>query len=613
VAELAHDPDAGQLTTPVVESRRSVLRRSIGTAAVAAVGAVGTQALVRPDRVAAADVVLGAVNNATNATTIRTTQATVSAKAIVGLVAHAGAGASTAGVQGQSNAANGSGVFGVATSGAGAKGVWGRSGNGTGVFGEVTATSGPSNGVRGATASTAGYGVVGAATATTGANTGVIGYSNSTSGYGVQGAATAGTGFTYGVYGVSNSTRGTGVFGQGDYGVYGNGNANGGSYGVYGKGPYGVVADGTSTGVTGNGPTGVWGRSATSLGQGVYGQGDYGVYGRGNVGSTSNGVYGTGPYGVVGVGTIRGITGSGPTGILGLSTTGLNGIGLHGQGDYGVYGHGLGTANSYGVYGRGPFGVVASATITAVSGTGGPTGVYGFGRTYGVYGEVAAGNDPNRGGVYGKAAYPAWAGYFNGDAGVANDLYVFGETVSAAQAVRIDHPQDPANRYLTHASVLSPDMLNVYGGSVRLDANGRATVRLPRYDPALNTDHRVQLTAVGSAAPELHVARKVDGGRFGIAGGAPGQEVFWQVTGIRNDAWAARHRIKVEPLKRPRDRGKYLAPELFGKRRSEGLGYVKPGKAPQLRKSPKLERPPLPRMEATQPRLPRRRRNGASG
>jgi hypothetical protein len=47
-------------------SRRSLL--------AAAGGALATQALVRPSPVAAADVVLGAVNTATAATTIRNTQ-----------------------------------------------------------------------------------------------------------------------------------------------------------------------------------------------------------------------------------------------------------------------------------------------------------------------------------------------------------------------------------------------------------------------------------------------------------------------------------------------------------------------------------------------------------
>jgi len=41
-------------------------------------------------------------------------------------------------------------------------------------------------------------------------------------------------------------------------------------------------------------------------------------------------------------------------------------------------------------------------------------------------------------------------------------------------------------------------------------------------------------------------------------------KVSWQVTGIRQDAWANAHRIQVEVDKAPRDQGHYIHPELFG-------------------------------------------------
>jgi hypothetical protein len=37
--------------------------------------------------------------------------------------------------------------------------------------------------------------------------------------------------------------------------------------------------------------------------------------------------------------------------------------------------------------------------------------------------------------------------------------------------------------------------------------------------------------------------------RFRIAGGRPYAHVSWQVTGVRQDAYAAQHRIKVEEEK----------------------------------------------------------------
>jgi len=41
-------------------------------------------------------------------------------------------------------------------------------------------------------------------------------------------------------------------------------------------------------------------------------------------------------------------------------------------------------------------------------------------------------------------------------------------------------------------------------------------------------------------------------------------KVSWQVTGIRQDAWANAHRIPVETPKSAREAGHYLHPELFG-------------------------------------------------
>jgi hypothetical protein len=40
--------------------------------------------------------------------------------------------------------------------------------------------------------------------------------------------------------------------------------------------------------------------------------------------------------------------------------------------------------------------------------------------------------------------------------------------------------------------------------------------------------------------------------------------VSWQVTGVRQDAWANAHRIPVEQVKPAGERGLYIHPELFG-------------------------------------------------
>jgi hypothetical protein len=139
----------------------------------------------------------------------------------------------------------------------------------------------------------------------------------------------------------------------------------------------------------------------------------------------------------------------------------------------------------------------------------------------------------------------------------------FGTVTKGAGSFKIDHPLDPLNKYLSHSFVESPDMKNVYDGVVVLDKRGEAWISLPNWFQALNSDFRYQLTAIGTPGPDLFVAEEMAGNRFKIAGGKPGSKVSWQVTGIRQDAFANAHRIKVEEEKPADQQGKYLHPEVF--------------------------------------------------
>ena len=60
------------------------------------------------------------------------------------------------------------------------------------------------------------------------------------------------------------------------------------------------------------------------------------------------------------------------------------------------------------------------------------------------------------------------------------------------------------------------------------------------------------------------VASEVANHQFTIQTEKPNVKVSWQVTGIRQDAWANAHRIPVEESKPEAERGFYLHPELFG-------------------------------------------------
>jgi len=159
-----------------------------------------------------------------------------------------------------------------------------------------------------------------------------------------------------------------------------------------------------------------------------------------------------------------------------------------------------------------------------------------------------------------------WAGTDNFDTGSAayfsGHVHVSGTLSKSNGSFKIDHPEDPANRTLSHSFVESPDMMNVYNGNIELNAEGEAWIELPAYFDSLNRDFRYQLTPIGAPA-SLYIAKEIDTTRFKIAGGSPGLKVSWQVTGIRDDAYARAYPIVVEEEKPEHAKGTYLNPEVF--------------------------------------------------
>jgi len=492
-------------------------------------------------------------------------------------------------VQGGATGLSGEGWMSGVYGGSEGQGVWGYSPNsaGIGVAGTNGATSGDAVGVYGRSESQDGIGVKGFVNSIDGAAVGVAGETSSTEGVGVQGYTPAITGYTTGVYGHARSTNGTGILGFASASSGPTIGVSGQSASLSGTGVYGSVL--SSSGVT----KGVHGKVASPSGIGVHGESTatsgyaWGVYGEVDS-SDGTGVYGRAnstlgtAVGVVGHTNApdgAGVTGSsgstsGGTGVYGFATA-ANGIGVVGRvsatGDYsygvrgevgstlgkGVYGYAYAAAGAtHGVYGE------------ALSGTG--TGVYGVagaasGTTYGVYGRTYSTTGY---GVYGRAATTtSTAGYFYGNVSVTGNLSKGGGSF------KIDHPQDPANQYLYHSFVESPDMMNIYNGVVVLDEGGTAWVELPTWFETLNRDLRYQLTPVGAPAPNLYIAAKVQNNRFQIAGGPAGLEVSWQVTGIRQDPYANAHRIPVEEWKPASERGTYLYPELYGQPAELGLDY----------------------------------------
>jgi hypothetical protein len=173
-------------------------------------------------------------------------------------------------------------------------------------------------------------------------------------------------------------------------------------------------------------------------------------------------------------------------------------------------------------------------------------------------------------GVQGSGNFAGVVGE-GGDFGVAS----IGDFIATgAKFFMIDHPADPANKYLKHANIESDEILNFYRGTAVFDANGKATVTLPDYYEAINKNASYQLTPVGAAMPNLFIEQEISNGVFVIAGGVAGKKVSWNVTAERNDAYMQQNpeNRQMEVDKGPR-KGKYLNPDLYGQPAEKGIFY----------------------------------------
>ena len=176
-------------------------------------------------------------------------------------------------------------------------------------------------------------------------------------------------------------------------------------------------------------------------------------------------------------------------------------------------------------------------------------------------------------GVWGAASNGSSnaAGYFLGNVTIQGNLGVSGSISKGSGTFKIDHPQDPANKYLVHSFVESPEMMNVYNGNTTTDANGFKTVQLPAYFNKINKDFRYQLTVIGTFAQAI-IKEKISGNTFVIQTSEPNVEVSWQVTGVRSDKWANNNRVIPELEKEKK--GTYLHPELYNMPKENGEYYL---------------------------------------
>jgi hypothetical protein len=301
----------------------------------------------------------------------------------------------------------------------------------------------------------------------------------------------------------------------------------------------------------GSAPEVIHATNTEAFGDGIVGRGGaggFGVFGSGGDSSTENGGVGvratggdsSSNEGGQGLSAAGGDSNSGSGG-AGVNAVGGNsdsaaGDGVHATGGNSPQSPGVGV-NAVGGF---CFDDTGGTGIAAAGGTGN-----GAGHNGGI-GIIASGGPGLNGATVGLA------GKFNGNVEITGNL-----NVSGTKNFRIDHPLDPANKYLYHAAIESSEVLNVYSGNVTTGANGEAVVTLPDWFEAINKDLRYQLTVIGQFAQAI-VGSKIRWNRFIIKTNAPNVEVSWQVTGVRSDPNTVRNGFKVEEHKPERERSAFL-------------------------------------------------------
>lgn len=370
-----------------------------------------------------------------------------------------------------------------------------------------------------------------------GAGLGVYG-ENAGAGYGVFGNTSGGIG----LYGVAASATGFGGFirnanvsGTGLL-VSGNNSALtylvNGSAAVFGAPTWGTLSF-ISQPSTLVGGSAVWGNNRktiiTSFGGGAGVTGIDSAFGSGVIGASYNGA----AEGVVG---------------LGFSA---DGSGVFGQAANGTFQYGLWGVATTGIGGTGNNSIAVVGNNT----TAGTNAIGVFGQ------ELAAPNGATR-----------YAVFANGDM-----------AASGTKPFVIDHPTDPANKFLKHFAMESPEVLNMYRGNVILDQNGEGVVQLPSYFASVNNNNfSYHLTPIGAFA-NVYIKEEVTNNQFIIAGGTSGMKVSWMLMTERNDPYLQQYPENklVEVPKTGNAVGKYLQPALFGQPETMGIYYKKlPNKQP---------------------------------
>jgi hypothetical protein len=269
---------------------------------------------------------------------------------------------------------------------------------------------------------------------------------------------------------------------------------------------------------------------------------------------------------------VIGQTATGGVGVFGANATTTAGFGVQGA----AFGsNGIGAAGSSNFFGAVSSSIIGTAPIGVIGDSANGYAVVAASDNSNALVAQTGSSDTSDTAVISNpgGGFPLFVGARSGSMFLdsAGDLNVSGAISAGRKDFKIDHPLDPGNKYLYHASVESSEMMNIYTGTALTDASGSASVSLPDWFEAVNGDFRYQLTAIGVPAPNLHIAQEISNNQFRIAGGQPGMKVSWQVTGVRHDAYAKAHPLEVSVDKPESERGYYIHPELYGAASEQSL------------------------------------------
>ncbi len=471
--------------------------------------------------------------------------------------------------------------------------------NAAGLIGISTSTTGATYGGWFEAKSSAGRALFGYASSTVGATYGTYAQNNSNAGRASFGIATSGAGNTYGGWFQSNSPDGIGLFAKNQAGgVAMKTESTGTALSVVGKSLFTALAQFTGPATFADtlqvtGPFAAIGARTTAIGSNEILRLSHPVT------SGSAGMYistGTGGQPYYGYNNIANDAFSylSSAGILRFNVHGTETLGLYPNGDVGI-GTTAAPSNKLDIRGDDS----ARAALASIT-NGGPGGGYAPARrgllvqafgtssllTLGVQGVASGSSNPCYGvagmaqgtgvnyGVFGFAPNngSSYAGYFDGR------LYAASAT-SGVKSFLIDHPLDPANKFLEHSSVESNERKNMYDGVAVTDSRGYATITLPDWFDALNEDFRYQLTVVDNADSDsftqVKVIQELRENKFRIRTSVPQTKVSWQITGRRHDATSEHMPLEVERAKGPLEKGKYLVPGAYGKDQTFGISGSK--------------------------------------